>query len=335
MRIDEKITTSVEATVRTMTNSIQETLRRFETRLMTIEARLDGSDEPLARSRSRQDFACNEAHERSLQQGVERITNILGSVTERVAEARDASSAAEQGVTRLNERLPAAENSIKQELEHSVGVIETGVKRQLQALALAAPRAPEPAACPGQDLTATLKRMESALTWQMNKVENAVTVLQTGAERQQGRREVDRDAAHQVEPLERSPETLKSCAELLERGFTDNGLYYIRPAPGLAKVRVFCDMTTKGGGWTVFQRRGPHLKRENFFQDWDAYKTGFGGPEGEYWLGNAYLHALTAPGRHRLRVEMLDWNGARTFAEYARLQRRRRGRQVPDSAGHL
>lgn len=40
--------------MRTMTNAIQETLRRFETRLMTIEDHLGAGDSQQARSRSRE-----------------------------------------------------------------------------------------------------------------------------------------------------------------------------------------------------------------------------------------------------------------------------------------
>ena len=44
---------------------------------------------------------------------------------------------------------------------------------------------------------------------------------------------------------------------------------------------------------------------------------GFGEPDGEYWLGNLYLHQLTSDGaRHRLRIDMLDWSGERTFVQY-------------------
>lgn len=68
---------------------------------------------------------------------MERITSILGSVTERIGEARDAASSAEQGVIRLNERLPAVEDNLKTELKHSVSVMENGMKRQLQGLGLA------------------------------------------------------------------------------------------------------------------------------------------------------------------------------------------------------
>ena len=202
-----------------MGNSIQDTLRRFEGRLRTIEAQLEGHNAPMARS-SRYQASCNEAHERSLQQGVERITDVLGSVSERIGEARDASSAAEQGVQRLNDRLPKVEDNLKKELEHSVTVMETGVKRQIQAMQLEAaaaaavagretrPRSPQPhqplpaATCDSDSLLSAFKRMESSLTWQVNKVENLLLAAAENEEPLVSRRELpDREAAQEVEPL--------------------------------------------------------------------------------------------------------------------------------------
>ena len=196
-----------------MGNSIQDTLRRFEARLMAIENQLSGPNAPMARS-SRYQAQCSEAHERSLQQGVERITAILSSVTERVGEARDASSAAEQGVQRLNDRLPKVEDNIKKELEHSATVVETGVKRQIQALQLETasretrpssrpPRIiPDPPTCDQDTLLSAFKRMESSLTWQVNKVENLLTTAAEDGSPLRGHTEpLDGDAAQQVEPL--------------------------------------------------------------------------------------------------------------------------------------
>ena len=62
-------------------------------------------------------------------------------------------------------------------------------------------------------------------------------------------------------------------------------------------MQVLCDMTTNGGGWTVFQRR---LNGSvDFYRDWSSYKNGFGDLHDEFWLGNDNLHRLTAAGSVR------------------------------------
>ena len=83
-------------------------------------------------------------------------------------------------------------------------------------------------------------------------------------------------------------------------------------------MQVLCDMTTNGGGWTVFQRR---LNGSvDFYRDWSSYKNGFGDLHGEFWLGNDNLHRLTAAGNVLLRVDLEDFEGNITYAEYATFQ---------------
>ena len=79
-----------------------------------------------------------------------------------------------------------------------------------------------------------------------------------------------------------------------------------------------CDMTTEGGGWTVFQRRLDGSV--DFFQGWESYKNGFGDLNGEFWLGNDYLHCLTASADVMLRVDMEDFDDNITYAEYTTFQ---------------
>ena len=80
-------------------------------------------------------------------------------------------------------------------------------------------------------------------------------------------------------------------------------------------MQVLCDMTTNGGGWTVFQRR---LNGSvDFYRDWSSYKNGFGDLHGEFWLGNDNLHRLTAAGNVSLRVDLEDFEGNIRYAEYA------------------
>ena len=73
-------------------------------------------------------------------------------------------------------------------------------------------------------------------------------------------------------------------------------------------------MTTDGGGWTVFQRRQDGSV--DFYLGWQKYKTGFGNLSSEFWLGNDYIHRLTARTPSALRVELEDSAGVRKYAKY-------------------
>ena len=78
--------------------------------------------------------------------------------------------------------------------------------------------------------------------------------------------------------------------------------------------QVLCDMTTDGGGWTTFQRRMDGSV--DFYVACESYKKGFGNLKGVFWLGNDYLHRLTASANMVFRIDMEDYEGHRRFAEY-------------------
>ncbi|KAF8788042.1 Techylectin-5B like protein [Argiope bruennichi] len=75
-------------------------------------------------------------------------------------------------------------------------------------------------------------------------------------------------------------------------------------------------MDTDNGGWTVIQRRGKFPPQQDFYQNWQKYKTGFGNITGEFWLGNDYIYALTNQGPCKIRFDLEDAKGNRRFAVY-------------------
>ena len=77
---------------------------------------------------------------------------------------------------------------------------------------------------------------------------------------------------------------------------------------------MFCDQTTAGGGWTVFQKRIDGSV--NFYRGWADYKNGFGNLNGEFWLGLDKINRLTNSERYKLRVDLEDTEGKTAYAEY-------------------
>eukprot|EP00105_Crassostrea_gigas_P030251 XP_011452493.1 PREDICTED: ryncolin-4 isoform X2 [Crassostrea gigas] len=94
-----------------------------------------------------------------------------------------------------------------------------------------------------------------------------------------------------------------------------DGMYTIYLSNGV-KRRVFCDMTTDGGGWTVIQRR---FDGTTDFQNktWQKYAEGFGHPGHEYWFGNDAIHDLTKDGKKSLRINLKKFNGQEGHAVYS------------------
>ncbi|NWH63004.1 TENR protein, partial [Geococcyx californianus] len=106
----------------------------------------------------------------------------------------------------------------------------------------------------------------------------------------------------------------QDCAQHLMNGDTLSGIYTISINGDLSqRVQVYCDMTTDGGGWIVFQRRQNGLT--DFFRKWADYRIGFGNLEDEFWLGLDNIHKITSQGRYELRIDMRDGQEA-AYAYY-------------------
>lgn len=106
----------------------------------------------------------------------------------------------------------------------------------------------------------------------------------------------------------------RDCAEIYKAGITENGIYDIYIANMTQPFKVFCEMKTKGGGWTVIQHR--FNGSEDFHRSWKEYKMGFGDPSGEHWLGNDVIHLLTTFQDYTLQVKLKDIEGNQAYSQY-------------------
>ncbi|KAG7259352.1 hypothetical protein CRUP_032802 [Coryphaenoides rupestris] len=115
-----------------------------------------------------------------------------------------------------------------------------------------------------------------------------------------------------------SSDVMYDCASLYAKSYRISGEYKLPKDDFLRtpELTVFCDMDTKGGGWTVIQRRRVGLT--SFDRDWKQYRNGFGTIRGDFWLGNEHIFRLTRqPSTLRIEMEASDWEGETRFAEYS------------------
>ncbi|XP_072039206.1 microfibril-associated glycoprotein 4-like [Amphiura filiformis] len=104
------------------------------------------------------------------------------------------------------------------------------------------------------------------------------------------------------------------CQDLAARGH-ESGAYTLSLPDGLGSMKVFCDMETDKGGWTVFQRRFDGSV--DFYRDWDHYDHGFGDANGEYWLGLRNIRRLISQeSRWILRIDLEHYDSYITYAVY-------------------
>ncbi|XP_042234279.1 angiopoietin-1-like isoform X1 [Homarus americanus] len=113
-----------------------------------------------------------------------------------------------------------------------------------------------------------------------------------------------------------SRRVVNDCEDVFREGGRESGVYTIYPNSSPAGVRVYCEVQ-EGRSWTVFLVRHRQTPQENFTRSWQDYKEGFGDLEGEHWLGNEKLNALTDGEKHyRLRVEATNLQGEQRYGEW-------------------
>ncbi|XP_066433698.1 microfibril-associated glycoprotein 4-like [Eleutherodactylus coqui] len=121
------------------------------------------------------------------------------------------------------------------------------------------------------------------------------------------------------------------CQAVWDRSQPASGVYIIYPHGAQRPLPVYCDMTTEGMVWTVFQRRLNGSVQFN--QSWQNYVNGFGNADGEYWLGLQNIYRLTMCNEYELRVELEDLEGSRASAQYMNFSLSRHALN-PDSDGY-
>ncbi|XP_074977448.1 angiopoietin-2 isoform X2 [Caretta caretta] len=120
---------------------------------------------------------------------------------------------------------------------------------------------------------------------------------------------------NQISPAPKvEQKVFRDCGAAYKLGLTASGVYTLHLPNSTATTRAFCDMETSGGGWTVIQHRKDGSV--DFHRTWKEYKHGFGSPSGEYWLGNDFIHRLTAQGSYSLRIQLRDWDSNEAYSLY-------------------
>lgn len=81
-----------------------------------------------------------------------------------------------------------------------------------------------------------------------------------------------------------------SCLEVKKlNSLAPSGVYLVSPKG--ESFMVYCEMDFQSGGWLTIHNR--FTGEQDFYKNWEEYRTGFGNLAGEHWLGLDKIHQLT------------------------------------------
>ncbi|XP_064595833.1 fibrinogen-like protein A [Liolophura sinensis] len=78
--------------------------------------------------------------------------------------------------------------------------------------------------------------------------------------------------------------------------------YFIQPKDSPEAFEVHCNNQVDGGMTYIMHRTEWEFPRPDFYQNWQAYKEGFGTHYVNAWIGNEHLHQITRQGVYELEV---------------------------------
>uniref|UniRef100_A0A8C1VVD6 Fibrinogen gamma chain n=1 Tax=Cyprinus carpio TaxID=7962 RepID=A0A8C1VVD6_CYPCA len=117
--------------------------------------------------------------------------------------------------------------------------------------------------------------------------------------------------------------TGKDCQDIANKGGKVSGLYYVKPARVPEAFLVYCEIDSFGHGWTVLQRVRDVMAVLTSTKNGFSIRKVFGylSPDDrtEFWLGNEKIFLLSVQSSvpYVLRIEMVDWDGNKKYADYA------------------
>ncbi|KAI1891820.1 hypothetical protein AGOR_G00147680 [Albula goreensis] len=163
------------------------------------------------------------------------------------------------------------------------------------------------------DLVEKIHQQQEKLEKQNVRIRTLQNQIKQRKERASLRRKTDEAAINgSIEQGDSPLGSASDCHELFLQGESTSGVYTIQPVNS-QPFEVYCQMTSEGG-WTVIQRRVDGSL--DFDQLWQAYKTGFGKLNGEFWLGLEKIHSLSKQGDYILQVELTDWKDESQAIKY-------------------